>query len=274
MRNLLKADLKRAWKDKLFIVLFILAGVFALITPLLYKAIFALMSMEEALEMEAILGSQVNAKVLFFTSFSPSNNLGLILPILLAIVLCKDFSHGTIRNKVICGKSRTKIYFSLLCTCIIYMFAFILLHAILTLGISLLFFDYQPTAFTASDFGYLMASVALELVVYLFISALLIFFIVSTKNAGIAIVMYFAVNFILLIVGSITQTALMFADPTAASYEVLQFFNNANMFTSLLIGSGMSYTGTDLLTILLPNLALSALLIFFGLMIFRKKDLK
>ena len=37
MRDLLKADLKRAWKDKLFLILCILAGVFAVSTPLLYK---------------------------------------------------------------------------------------------------------------------------------------------------------------------------------------------------------------------------------------------
>lgn len=274
MRNLLKADLKRVWKDKLFFILLILAGVFALITPLLYKAIFALMSMEELLEMEALLGSQVNSKVLFFTSFSPSNNFGLILPILLAIILCKDFSQGTIRNKVICGKSRTKIYFSLLCTCAIYMFALILAQAILTLAVSLIFFDYQATEFTAGDFGYLMASIALEFVVYLFISALLTFFIVSMKNAGLAIVMYFAINFLLLIVGSITQMAFMFADPTTVSYDVLQFVNNANMFTSTLIGTGTGYTGMELIAILLPNLLLAAALVFFGWMIFRKKDLK
>lgn len=274
MRNLIKADLKRVWKDKLFIVLLILAGVFAVITPVLYKVIFATSSPEELQELSTLIGPLNSAKTQFFTSFSPSNNFGMILPILLAIILCKDFSHGTIRNKVICGKSRTKIYFSLFLTCAIYMFALILLQALLTLAISLLFFEYQAAGFSASDFGYLMASIALEFVVYLFISALLIFMIVSTKNAGIAIVFFFAVNFLFQIIGAVTSVAILFTDPTTASYETLQFFNNANMFTSTLIGGGMSYTGTDLLTILLPNIILAAGLTFFGLMIFRKKDLK
>lgn len=274
MRNLLKADLKRAWKDKLFLILCILAGVFAISTPLLYKAIFALMDMEEMLEMGPLLGNSFTAKGMFFTSFSPSNNFGMILPILTAIILCKDFSHGTIRNKIICGKSRTKIYFSLFCTCAIVMCCFILVQALLTLFVSLLMFEYQADPFTASDFGYLMASIAFEFVVYLFISALLTFFIVSMKNAGTAIVMYFVVNFVLLIVGSITQTALLLGDPLSSSYETLQFFNDANMFTSLLIGGGASYTLRDVLTILLPNILLSGMFIFFGWYIFRKKDLK
>ena len=51
MFNLLKMDLKRLFKDKLFLVLCILAGVFALITPLLYKGLFALMEGEDLLGM-------------------------------------------------------------------------------------------------------------------------------------------------------------------------------------------------------------------------------
>jgi ABC-type transport system involved in multi-copper enzyme maturation permease subunit len=274
MRDLLKADLKRALKDKLFLVLCILAGVFAISTPLLYKAIFSVLDMEELFEMGELLRNQFTAKGMFFTSFSPSNNFGMILPILVAIILCKDFSHGTIRNKIICGKSRTKIYFSLFCTCAILMICFILAQALVTLLISLTMFEYQADPFTANDFGYLMASIAFEFVVYLFISALLTFFVVSMKNAGTAIVMYFAVNFVLLIVGSITQTALLLSDSTSSSYEVLKFFNDANMFTSLLIGGGASYTGKEVLTILLPNIFLIAVFVFFGWYIFRKKDLK
>ena len=274
MCNLLKADLKRAWKDKLFLILCVLAGVFAVSTPLLYKAIFSLMDMEEMLEMGPLLGNSFTAKGMFFASFSPSNNFGMILPILAAIILCKDFSHGTIRNKIICGKSRTKIYFSLFFTCAIVMCGFILVQALLTLFVSLLMFEYQADPFTASDFGYLLASIAFEFVVYLFISALLTFFVVYMKKAGTAIVMYFAVNFVLLIVGSITQTALLLSDSTSSSYEVLKFFNDANMFTSLLIGGGASYTGKEVLTILLPNLFLTGVFVFFGWCIFRKKDLK
>jgi hypothetical protein len=46
------------------------------------------------------------------------------------------------------------------------------------------------------------------------------------------------------------------------------------MFTSLLIGGGASYTGKEVLTILLPNIFLIAVFVFFGWCIFRKKDLK
>ena len=96
MTNLFRADLKRVLKDKLLLVMGILAVVFALITPLLYAAIFS----SDGLLDDPLFASLVTAKSQFFQSFSMTNNLGLIAPVLLAIVLCKDFSFGTVRNKV------------------------------------------------------------------------------------------------------------------------------------------------------------------------------
>ena len=109
---------------------------------------------------------------------------------------------------------------------------------------------------------------------YLFISALLTFFIVSMKNAGVAIVMYFVVSFVMMIVGGVTQVVAMLSDPASSSYAVLEFVNNANMFTSTLIGNGSSYQWKEVLAILLPSILLTGVLLFFGLRIFRKKDLK
>ena len=106
MRNLYTADLKRILKSKLFMATCILAGVFALINPLLNKLLF------EALDLGELLGSMVTAKSMTFTSFLPGDNLGLVMPILIAISVCQDFSQGTVRNKIICGKSRTAIYLS------------------------------------------------------------------------------------------------------------------------------------------------------------------
>ena len=44
MIDLLKTDFKRVLKDKLFIVVCIIGGVFAVITPILYKLIFSLLN--------------------------------------------------------------------------------------------------------------------------------------------------------------------------------------------------------------------------------------
>lgn len=275
MIDLLKADLKRAVKDKLFIVLSIIAVVFAFITPLLYKFIFALMEVdaETMQELDAILGT-INAKAMFFGAFSLGNNFGFILPLFVAIIICKDFSNGTIRNKIICGKSRASIYFSLLITCAILICFFILAHAILTLLISLIFFNYQQTEFTASDFGYLMASIGLEFIIYLLVSAILTFFITSMKNMGLSIVCYFALSFLMIIIGSVTQTAVMFVDVDTVAFKILEFFNVSNPFMGGAIGTGVSYDIKTILYIILPNVIISAVVIVLGLLIFKKRDLK
>ncbi len=269
MFELLKVDLKRFVKDKLFLVICIVAGAFVLFTPLLYKGLFML------IEAEDMLGMVINAKTLLFAAFSPSSDMGLILPILVALVLCKDFGQGTVRNKIICGKSRSEIFFSMLLTCTIVTCGVMFAYGILILCVSLTVFDYQSTPFTASDFGYLLLSLGFEILVYVFLSSLICFFIVFMKNAGLAIVMYFAVNFLFVIVGGIVSVAGMAVDPANTfAYRLLEILTKANVFMGAAIGNGTSYTLTDVLCILLPTVLGTVVLVLLGRWVFSKKDLK
>ena len=268
MLNLLKIDIKRQFRDKLFLVCAIIGGALAIFSPLLYKLVFS------GLDMDELLDSLVSAKAQFFTAFSPANNFGLIAPILVTIVLCKDFSYGTIRNKIISGKSRASIFLSMFISSTVVMSVLMVAHALITLLVSLIFFDYQAEPFKASDVGYFFVSLLFELLVYVFISALISFFAVAMKNAGVSVVMYVAVNFLFSIIGSITMIAGMAVDPTSTAYKVLEFLNNANLFTSTMIGTGTSYNLTQVLSVLTPTLLGSTLLVFLGIWIFGKKDLK
>ncbi len=272
MLNLYKTDLKRIVKDKLFLVACILAVVFALLNPLMTKFIVdALMEGDDTL-ME-MLGN--NAKSMFFSSFAPGNNLGLIAPILLIIALCKDFSFGTVRNKIISGHSRASIFVSYFLSLATALCVLIFLHAGLTLGVSLLFFEYQETPFVLKDLGYLLISLGLELLVYLFIAALSTFLCVFMKNAGLAVVINVAVSFLFSIIGSIVATAAMFADPAdKALTELLEALNNANIFMGTYIGMTPSYEWKGLLPVLLFTVGGIALFIALGTWTFRKKDLK
>ena len=275
MRSLLKADLRRVLKDKLLIVMGILAVVFALITPLLYALIISGMGADEDLE---IFGIAFTAKSMFFNSFSQGNNLGLIVPVLLAIVLCKDFSFGTVRNKIIAGKTRFQIYMSLFITCSVVFILCMLLHAFITLCLSLCFFDYQLTPFTASDFWYFLESFFLEILVLLFVSSMLSWLCASRKNVGLAIVLYVAITFALIMIGSILQVAISLLEAIGGKEDVvsvLTFINRINVFNATAyIGIGDKYSLTDVLYIIVP--ALSGIIGFLGLGIlkFKKKDLK
>ena len=65
MRELLKTDLKRILKDKLFLVACILGVIFAVSSPLLSEALIVGLNIEEELG-----ASFASAKSMFFSSFS------------------------------------------------------------------------------------------------------------------------------------------------------------------------------------------------------------
>lgn len=274
MRELIQADLKRVLKDKLLLVLAILAVVFALITPLTFALVFSVIDVSE----EPMLSALVSAKGMFFQSFSMTNNMGFIAPVLLAIVLYKDFSYGTVRNKIISGKSRSQIFLSTFIVCSLVLVCLIMLSAFITLGVGLIFFDYQEGAFAAADLGYFFASLGFELLVLLFMSALLSLLCTCSKNLGIAIVLYLAFTFALTLVGSFTQVIGAVAQTFVESEllaKVIKVIDrlNVGMSTSY-IGTGDSYSLSDVLYLTLPALSGIAAFLGLGLVSFNKKDLK
>lgn len=274
MANLVKSDLKRVLKDRMMIIILIIAAVFALITPLLYAALFLGTDMN-GMEMMPI---NISAKSCFFGSFSFGNNIGLIAPVLLAIILRKDFSHGTIRNKIIAGKSRTSIFASMFIVCTIVLVGIILFHAFLTLGISLIFFDYQSTPFSITDFWYFLESLAFGILLLLFISSFVSWLCATMKNVGMVIVLYVAVSFLLSIIASVIAVVLAFMQTSGGSettVEILEFINRINVANAAsYIGAGSSYTITDVLYLTIPSLVGIAAFLGFGLLKFKKRDLK
>lgn len=274
MTKLLKSDFKRVLKDKLFLVMCILAVVFALITPLLYKFLLSAANTD----MTELLGDFASAKSIFFASFAAGDNLGLIVPVLISIVLCKDFSFGTVRNKIISGKSRISIFMSMFTVCAVFLCVIMLLHALLSLAVSLMFFDYQAAPFESSDLIYLLVSVAFELLIYVFVAALVCWLCVTMKNVGLVIVLYVAINLVLTMIAAILQVSievLQMGEANSSTIEVLEFFQRINLFnSSMTIGTSTEYATKDVLYIVLPALAGILGLLGLGALKFKKKDLK
>lgn len=278
MLKLLKTDLKRIIKDKLFFVVCIIGLVFSIITPLLYVGIESLLFVEDESGKE-LFSSMFYAKDLFFSSFNTTSNFGLILPILIAIILCKDFSYGTIRNKIISGNSRTNIFISMFLSGSITLIGVIFAHALLTMGISLLFFDYSSTPFTLSSLGFLLLSILFEILAYLFIVAIICFLAVFMKNAGLCIVIYVAINLVLLIVSTIIGFGLDFAktqEINQSLVNILTFLNGINVFNNIAssIGFGDKYELSNILYNTIPSIVYSTGLVSLGIVVFNKKDIK
>lgn len=274
MLDLVRSDLRRVAKDRLFLVVCILAAGFALVTPLLYMLLFS--DMDPLLE-EMTAGITM-AKGQFFGAFSLGNNFGFIAPFLLVIILCKDFSYGTIRNKIISGHSRTRIFLSMYLTCATVLFCVAAFHAFLTLGIGLLFFPYQSAPFTAGDLGYLFASLGFELLLYFCVAAILSWLCATMKNVGLVIVLYAAISLGLTMVATILQVGISILEMEAGNetlVKVLTFLQNINIFNFYAtIGTGTSYEIKQILHLTLVPAIGSAALLGLGILKFRRKDLK
>lgn len=274
MVNILKTDFKRVLKDKLFLVLCILGVVFAIITPVLHHVILS--SAGEVAEQ--LFADLTYAKTHFFTAFSLSDNLGLIAPILLSIVLCKDFSFGTVRNKIISGKKRVEIFLSLFTVCFTVLWCIIFLHALINLGVSLIFFDFQQGDFTASSFFYTLASIGFQMLVYLNVAAIISALCACSKNVGIAIVLYFVASFgFTLISGILTiGNAILTANGDSQfALDIIDFFQRINIFyTCATIGKGAEYELKDTLYYVIPPILGTAAFLGLGILKFNKKDLK
>lgn len=279
MIRLIQVDLRRVCRDKLFLIACILATVFAVSTPLLYFVLFEVMgsSLGETEEMLASVGVFITAKSQFFTSFSLMNNFGLIFPILLAIIFSKDFGHGTVRNKIIGGHSRTAIFLSAYFTCLIVTLVVMLAQAVLTMLVALLFFPFQDTQFFITDIGYLLLSVFFECVLYAFIAALVVTVCMTVKNAGLSAVLFLAVIMITSTVTTIVQTGTMLPSSilTPTVVRILDVLRKVDVFGySNLIGQGVTYRLIDAFCYGTVPLVAAAALLAFGIWRFRRSDLK
>ena len=108
MLNLLKTDLKRLLKDKIILIGFLVTCALSLFTVVVFFGIEKILGGDE----ESIFAGLFTGRDTFLGSFSPSSNAGLMIPIFISVALIKDFRYGTVRNKVIAGKSRIAIFMS------------------------------------------------------------------------------------------------------------------------------------------------------------------
>lgn len=157
------------------------------------------------------------------------------------------------------------------------MLGIVFLHALATLLIALCFFPYSTQAFGLSQLGYLLASLAMEVLLYLFMAAFVCWLCVAMKNVGLVIVLYVAVSMVmsLLVSGLMIGQQVLLTYGNAQAADTIQFFQNINVFyQTTVVGKGDTYTVEQALYYTLVPLAGTAALLAWGVRIFNKKDLK
>lgn len=272
MLNLLKVDLKRIIKDKLFLVACIIGIAFSVFTPLLYRILFSEMMASDDM---GLFASLFSTKGIFFNSFSLTNNFGLIVPIFLMIIIFKDFNQGTIRNKIITGKSRVEVFLSMFLSIAIVIVGVVLAHAIISGVFAMALFPDSVSEVTLELIQYYAISICFEILILISIAALLSFVVVFMKNLGLAIISYVAIILLSTAIYGVIEIASMIVE-NETTLEIMGVLEKINIFSqnTSIISVQDSYSSTDILYVLFSNIFMIGLFGGLGILSFNKKDIK
>ena len=186
MARLMRAFFYKISKDITFRITLIIGAGMAVLITLIYLLLQA--SMGDELGGTKILTGQS----MLISSFSPLQNFGIAIPINLISYIYLEFSQGTIRNKIIAGHSKTKIYASLYLSGLVFAFALLLVYVGLCTGLGSIFggFDANGFAMVGTSMGckisteFVLKFCLLAVLVYASLVSFTIFVITTFRNMG------------------------------------------------------------------------------------------
>ena len=228
---------------------------------------------------------QLNGQSMLLAAVSPSQNFGLTVPINLVVFTVSEFTFGTIRNKIIAGHSKYKVYTGLFLTGLVFTFSLMIIYMMVIVGLSSAIGGFNADIigggrFIGAYLGYFFAS-------YVFVTALSIFFGALIRNIGgsisISVVTLVLLGMIPLIItlttassNFTTANAQMWINPL---YMIGFYSNSASMldFLSKLGAdvSGLYYqSGQMIVAGLITPIYWAAIFFFGGAYIFAHRDIK
>ena len=269
MGRLLKAFFFKLKRDLAFKITLIIGASMAVLTVV----IFALMADGKALTGPNML----------FTSLSPIQNYGIALPINLISFICLEFSQGSIRNKIIAGNSKLKIYISLCVSGIVYVFALLLVYAGICTILGTIFggFDLSKQVILVTslipgfgniDGAFLFKYIVIMLLIYLMLCMFATFVATSLRTIGPSIPIVVTV----ILFGFLGVTVVVSTNPDneiliALFRYLVPFYGiiSPTLESTNLVISDIDFIGT-----VICNLVWSILFFVFGCLEFKKRDVK
>jgi ABC-type transport system involved in multi-copper enzyme maturation permease subunit len=226
---------------------------------------------------DPVSGTLFGANAVIGSVYSLTNNIGLIIPAFAGVLVCTDYSNGTLRNKIIAGNRRSHIYFSHLIVSIIFAVAIITIYAAVTTGLALLMLPFNRSAI--ADLGTeIMYFTLYGTMTFVFMATVATLFSMVFRAAAPTIIFTIVVSIVLLALNSLLMLAdyekykyLVYFIPTFASnffnlgsFSIAGLLSNAeNTSTSLIFAEGM-----------LSYLFFSVVNTVIGLLVFKKRDVK
>ena len=184
MSRLLKAFFYKVSKDITFRITLIVGAGLAVFMTLL----FFLLDRFAGEGMKMLSGQSM-----LVTSFSPSQNFGISLPINSISFVILEFNQGTIRNKIIAGHSKLKIYASLFITGLILALSLLLVYVLACTALGSIFGGFnidEVVMFGATGSGgkvtaeFLIKFVILGILSYTSIVAFTVFIASAFRSMG------------------------------------------------------------------------------------------
>ncbi|MBQ6920539.1 MAG: hypothetical protein IJQ72_01415 [Bacilli bacterium] len=228
---------------------------------------------------------QLNGHSMFLAGVSPSQNFGLTVPINLVVFTVSEFTFGTIRNKIIAGHSKFKIYTGLFLTGLVFTFSLMIVYLGLLVGISSAIGGFNAAAIGEGRF--IGSYLAYFLAAYVFVTSLSVFFGALMRNIGGSISISVVTLVLLGMIPLIITLATAQADFTPENMQMwinplymIGFYSNSASIFNFLSKAGADvsklYYQTTLMIIagLLTPLYWSAIFFLGGAFIFSHRDIK
>lgn len=231
-------------------------------------------------------------------SMSPAQNFGIAIPINLAVFIVLEFTQGTIRNKVIVGNSKFKIYASTYLCGLVFAIAIMLVYVGVCFALGSLSggFDANGMAFTSSGAGkvspqFLFRLVIVTIMTYFTTVAFTTFVATLFRNVGPCIPLVVIPITMLAMLSLITTMTLAGVDTGVENNvfienlaNVSKFLNplhaacgyEVNFLTDVPLNQAIHYVMSNdtFVAAIINNLIYTALFFTLGAFIFAKRDIK
>lgn len=198
MGNLFRAFFFKLKKDLTFRIALFIGIAMAVFTTLGFLLIDIIGWVESGESFKATFCSGNN---LLVNTLNPAQNFGLVVPILLTVFTVAEYNNGIIRNKIIAGNSKTKIYFSILLSSLVFTFCLVTAYIGLCVGVSSIIGGFQVNGiiFSTSNIVTMISSlfnnlhtngefylklVVTGIFVYIFVTSMTVFFATLFRSMG------------------------------------------------------------------------------------------
>ena len=294
MKQLFISYLYRLRHDLTFKITLLIGAGMALFMSLLY------FGLGKALETPMI-----NGQMMLYSSLSPAQNFGLAIPINLITFTVMEFTQGSIRNKIIAGNSKSKIYTSMFLNGLVFAFVLLTVYALLSFGLGIALaipdaFDkdgvfqfskcFDPNGSVGTGVGtahyFLLKYIVIAVFVYIFLVAFTIFFASLFRNIGPSIPVVILVIVLAYLAGSVIAALSGNNETVIWTMRVIDPFFGLSAGETEVVGmvftpEGEPYflynsiiTTETFVSGILSNIVYTAIFFFGGLLIFKKRDVK